>query len=95
MAYTKQNTRIERWQSDVFYVSGVASAVSTQVFMRSQLVNDADGTDVVQKPWESVSFELFGTTGNITAAGKTVTYSQLAALMGRAALDQANLGGIN
>jgi hypothetical protein len=97
--YTKANTRIERWQSQVTYAAdgSTPTGVPTQVYMVSRLVNDADHADSIHPPWNEVAFDpladdIKATT--ITAAGKTVTYQQLAALMRQAALDRANANGI-
>ena len=96
MAYTKQNARVIRWQSECSYdTSGNISSVNTSVFLVSRVVNDADPTDVRgAHDFLSTSFELLTTTGTITAATKTVSYTQLAALLRQASLDQANLAGI-
>lgn len=99
MSFSKQNTRVEWWQSKVTYAVDQVTplAVKTQVFMRSRLVGDAaDGNEVVEKPWNEVAFNLLGDAKDVsvTAAGKTVTGAQLGALMKAMALNRANAGGI-
>lgn len=100
-AYTKQNTRVMRVQADTtFNDAGTATAVNMDVFLQTRLlVNDADPTDKVgERQLTKVSFDLLDPTlasTDITAAGKTVTYPQLAALIRKAALDRANAQGID
>jgi hypothetical protein len=98
-AYTKQNSRVTRMQFEVVYnAAGTATAVKGQAFLVSRFINDADSTDQVEHPqWKVVNFDLLDPTisgENITAATKTVTYQQLAALLRQAALDRANANGI-
>jgi hypothetical protein len=96
--YTKQNARVLRWQSDTSYdAAGSATAVKVDVFVVQQLVNDNNPSDIIAPTQQRVSFDLLDASlsaTNITAAGKTVTYLQLAALMRQAALDRANAAGI-
>lgn len=97
-AYTKQNARVLRWQCDTTYnAAGTATAVNVDVFVVQQLVNDSNASDIVSPAHQRVSFDLLApalSATTITAAGKTVTYPQLAALLRQAALDRANAAGI-
>lgn len=94
MPYNKQNSRVVRFQCDtVFDASGTATAVAAQAFLQSRLVNDSDPNDAVDTPWTPVAFNLLDPAlagETITAAGKNVSYPQLAALLRQAALDRAN-----
>ena len=96
--YTKQNARVVRWASTTTYnAAGTVIAVPTEVLVVSQLVNNANSGDIVASDNQAVRFNLLDPSlaaVNITAAGKTVTYPQLAALLRQAALDQANAAGI-
>lgn len=98
--YTKQTARFPRVQIETSFTGGSATATAVKVdaFVENVLVNDADSADVLGRgQWKQVSFDLLDptlTATNITAAGKTVTYPQLAALLRQAALDRANAGGI-
>lgn len=97
MAYTKLNTRVDRVQINTTFTPGTitATAVQTEAFLQTKLiVNDSDPTDYVESPWKSIHFDLLDPTltgVNITAAGKTITYPQLAALIRQAVLDRANV----
>lgn len=97
--YTRQATRVERVQMDTtFDNAGTATAVRVDAFLRNKLlINSTDGSDIVAGDWAKVSFDLLDanlTSTTISAAGKTVTYPQLAALLRQAALDRANAAGI-
>jgi hypothetical protein len=99
-AYTKQNTRVDRVQLDTtFDAAGAAVSVKGTAFLQTKLlVNDADSTDQVPAPWKSVGFDLIGApmaTTSYTAAGKTVTGVQLAALIRQAMLDEATRQNIS
>lgn len=95
MPYTKQNTRVERFQGDPTYVAGstTATACPMTAFLQTKLlVNDADASDVVGGAVKPVSFDLLVapvSTTNYTAAGRTVTGVQLAALIREVALQEA------
>lgn len=95
VTYTKQNSRVERFQGDPSYVAGstTATAVPMTAFLQTKLlVNDADAADVIVPPWVAVNFDLLGApvaTTQYTAAGKTVNGQQLAALLRQVALDEA------
>lgn len=99
--YTKQTARFPRVQIETTFSAGTgtATAVKVDAFVENVLVNDSDANDVLAKgQWKTVSFDLLDptlTAVNITAAGKTVTYPQLAALIRQAALDRANAVGVN
>ena len=97
-AYTKQNSRVVRFQAEVTTVAGNVTSVKCDAFLVSSFVNTTDATDIVDAPrWSAVQFDLLDPTlaaVNITAAGKTVTYPQLAALMRQASLDRATAQGI-
>lgn len=100
MAYTKQNTRVERVQMDIaFDAAGAATAVKVNAFIQNRrVVNDADPTDAVAQPWKQVDFDLLDAaraSDVITAAGKTVSPVQLAALIRQYSLDRANAAGIS
>lgn len=100
MAYTKQNTRVERFQGDTdFNDSGTATAVRCTAFLQTKLlVNDSDSTDKVPAPWKPVNCDLLAApvaTTNYTAAGKTVNGLQLAALLREVFLSEANRQGIS
>lgn len=72
------------------------SAVPVQVGFSRLATNNADPTDTTTDS-KTVSFDLLDpllSSTTITAAGKTVTYPQLAALIRQAALDRANAAGI-
>lgn len=98
VTYTRQNARVKRFQCDPTYdAAGAVIAVPIQSYLVQRLVNNADSTDVRADADKQVNFDLLdpalaGT--NITAAGKTVTYPQLAALMRQAVLDRANAAGV-
>lgn len=97
-AYTKQNSRVVRFQAEVTTVAGNVTAVKCDAFLVSSFVNTTDATDIVDAPkWTAVNFDLLDPTlagVNITAAGKTVSYQQLAALIRQASLDRATAQGI-
>lgn len=98
-AYTKQNSRVERFQCDVVYApDGTVAAVNVNAFLRSRFTNEADAADQVPAPtMTQVNFDLIDDSLNgqtITAATKTVTYKQLAALIRQASLDRANAAGV-
>lgn len=97
--YTKHNSRVARMHFVVSYdTSNNVTAVNASAVMVSRFVNAADSADQVEDPqWRSVGFDLLSETLNgetITAAGKTVSYPQLAALLRQAALDRANAAGV-
>lgn len=98
-SYTRQATRVERIQMDTtFDNTGTATAVRVDAFLRNKLlINSTDGSDIVAGDWAKVSFDLLDVNLagiSITAAGKTVSYVQLAALIRQAALDRANAAGV-
>lgn len=97
--YTRQTARVVRFQCDpVYNGAGAVTSAPIQSFLVQTLVNDADATDVRDaNQLIPVTFDLLDPTiasTNITAAGKTVTYQQLAALMRQAVLDRANAAGV-
>lgn len=100
MAYTKQNTRVDRVQINTTFTPGTATALkaNTEFFVQNRLlVNDSDATDFIESPWKSVNVDLLDparASDVITAAGKTVNPLQLAALIRQYALDRANAAGI-
>lgn len=99
VTYTRQTARVTRFQCDPTYDSGGAvTAAKVNAFLVQRLVNNADATDVrTDATPKQVDFDLLDaalTSTNITAAGKTVTYPQLAALMRQACLDRANAAGV-
>ncbi len=99
-AYTKNNARIPRMHIKTEFSgnNGTASAVHVDVMVESILVNEADSEDALPAARGVVHFDLLDpalTATNITAAGKTVTYPQLAALLRQASLDRANAAGID
>lgn len=100
MPYTKQNSRIPSFHIDTDFLggTGTALAVKTTAHVESVLVNDADANDVVLPQRSIVRFDLLDpllASTPIVAAGKTVTYPQLAALIRQAGLDRANANGIS
>lgn len=71
-------------------------SVPVQAGFTRLATNNTDPTDTTTDN-KTVSFDLLDPTLSavtITAAGKTVTYPQLAALIRQAALDRANAAGI-
>jgi hypothetical protein len=98
MAFTKQNSRLVRFQADPVYAAdGTVSAVPIQTYLKAKLVNDADPQDSVDAAAKQVDFNLLDPAimdTTITAAGKTVTYKELAALIRKACLDRANAAGV-
>ena len=100
MPLTKQNCRVVCWHSEVPYATPVAvqpTAVMTNAYVTNQVTLDADSSSVVETPWKLVQFNLLDpalASTNIVAAGKTINYVQLGALMRQAVLDQANAKGI-
>ncbi len=94
-AYTKQTTRVARFQCDPVYdAAGVATSVPVQVFYANRvLVNDANSADVVSPGnFGPVTVDLIAApvaSTSYTAAGKTVTGAQLAALLQAAFLAEA------
>jgi len=98
-AYTRQNARVERMQFDAVYNgAGTVTAVRAEAFLSVRLVNDSDPNDIVEDRTEKrVSFDLLDpeiSSTTVTAAGRTVTYQQLAALLRQASLDRANAAGV-
>ena len=98
--YTKQNARIHRLvvRTDFTGNTGTATAVTCDAYLESLLINEANASDVLPASVRVVSFDLLDPTLTgtaVTAAGKTVTYPQLAALLRQAALDRANAQGVN
>lgn len=99
VTYTRQSARVVRFQCDPIYdASGTVTSVPIQSYMVQLLVNDTDNTDVRGKSQQiAVNFDLLDSNlsaTTITAAGKTVTYPQLAALMRQAVLDRATAQGV-
>lgn len=97
--YTKQNTRINALHTNVTFDKGTATATAVRItaYLQQVLINDADTDDFVPAARGEVTFDLLDPTLQatpITAAGKTVTYPQLAALLRQAALDRANAQGV-
>lgn len=99
--YTKQSVRFPRVQIETTFSGGTSSAtaVVVDVFAENVLVNGADANDVKGRgnDWQKITFDMLDSNlsaTNITAAGKTVTYPQLAALLRQAALDRANAAGV-
>ena len=100
MPYTKQNTRVAQFSinTDFQGSSGTALNVFAVAHLESLLVNDADANDIIFPRNKIISFDLLDAATqavNITAAGKTVTYPQLAALIRQACLDRATAQGIS
>jgi hypothetical protein len=100
-AWTKNSTRVWRLQADTTFASNTsatATAVRMDAFLEALVTNDSDITQAVgQDHRVKVSFDLIGApvaTTNYTAAGKTVTGVQLAALLRQVALDEATRQGI-
>jgi hypothetical protein len=95
-AYTKQNTRVPRFQIQTEFQGNTGTAISVRAdaYMETLLINDADATEVHgRNQWRQVSFDFLDpllTGQTITAAGETVTYPALAALIRQASLDRAN-----
>jgi hypothetical protein len=98
--YTKQNARVVRVQADPSYNGGAATPASVPItfFLASRIVNDNDANDVKgANEWLSVTVDLLDPAradDSITAASKTVSPPQLAALIRQYALDRANAAGI-
>ena len=97
--FTKQNTRVASLHIDTTFTggTGTATAVKTYVYLEQVLVNDADANDIIPSAKKVIAFDMLDAALNgqtITAAGKTVTYPQLAALLRQASLDQANAQGV-
>lgn len=99
VTYTRQSARVVRFQCDPVYdAGGAVASVPVQAFLAQRLVNDSDPTDVRGRDaLIPVSFDMIDpaiASTTVTAAGKTVTYQQLAALMRQAVLDRANAAGV-
>jgi hypothetical protein len=100
-AYTKQNTRVPRFQIQTEFQgnTGTALSVRADAYLETLLINDADATEVHGRgKWVQVSFDFLDpllTGQTITAAGETVTYPALAALIRQASLDRATAQGVN
>ncbi len=99
VTYTKQNAQVARFQINTTFVggTGTATSVKANAFIQTVLINDVDADDVKQGEWVAVNFDLVDpaiASTTITAAGKTVTYTQLAALIRQGCLDQASANGI-
>lgn len=100
MPYTKQTTRVFRFQGDtVFDAAGAATAVNVDAFLITRLlVNDADPTDRVgENEHRKISFNPLDAAIKdltITASGKTITYQEWAQLTRKMVLDRANAQGI-
>lgn len=99
--YTRQNARVVRVQLNTEFQGATGNALTVQcdAFLQTRvLVNDADSSDVAGTDhWVAVRFDLLDpeiASTNITAAGRTVTYQQLAALIRQAALDRATAQGV-
>ena len=100
MPYTKQNSRIASFhiETDFLGGTGTALAVKTTAHVESVLVNDADENDVILPQRKIVRFDMLDpllASTNIVAAGKTVNYPQLGALIRQASLDQATAQSIS
>lgn len=99
MPYTKQNTRIPQFSISTVFLdnTGTALAVNAVAHVESLLINAADISDVVRPRQKTISFDLLDPllTASITAAGKTVSYPQLAALLRQACLDRATAQGVS
>jgi len=100
VTYTKQSARVARFQIDTTFVAGTGTATEVQAsaFIQTVLTNDADAEDVRKGEWLRVNFNLLDpalASTTITAATKTVTYPQLAALIRQACLDRASSEGIS
>jgi hypothetical protein len=99
VTYTRQNARIVRLQSDPVYASGASpTSVPLKFFIVQRLVNDSDASDVKgEKETIEITVDLLDPTrasDTITAAGKTVSPPQLAALIRQYGLDRANAAGV-
>ena len=97
--FTKQNIRVAFLQIDPTYTNGIAIPVTcpVKVQMQSTYLDDSIPVKRLDGACQAVSFDLVDPTlaaVTITAAGKTVTYPQLASLIRQAALDRANAAGI-
>lgn len=86
-AYTKQTTRVARFQCDTVYdANGVATSVPIQVYFANRILkNDADANDVVNPGnFGPITVDLLAApvvNTNYTAATKTVNGMQAAALL--------------
>jgi len=99
MPYTKQNSRVPRFQIVTEFAgnTGTAIQVNATASLESLFTNDAVPTEAHSAPWRQVSFDMIAPAISgltITAAGQTVTYLQLAALLRQASLDRATAQGI-
>jgi hypothetical protein len=97
--YTKQNTRVNALHVNVDFDKGTATSTAVKItaYLQQVLINDTDTNDYVPAARGEVTFDLLDPTLNattITAAGKTVTYPQLAAFLRQASLDRANAQGV-
>jgi hypothetical protein len=100
MPYTKQNIRVPAIHVTPTFsgASGTALTAKVTSYIERILVNDADANDIISPQQKVIFFDLLDATivtTDITAAGKTVTYQQLAALLRQAVLDQATAQNIN
>lgn len=94
-SYTRQTYRVPRFNIVTNFSGGTGTALNVRVNcqLESILINDSDATDVVyENGIRNVKFDLLDPllTSSITAAGKTVTHAQLAALIRQVCLDRAN-----
>ena len=97
--FTKQNTRVAFLQIDPTYNDGTPAPLTcpVQVQMQSVYLDDSVPAKKISGECKAVRFDLLDlelAAVTITAASKTVTYPQLAALIRQAALDRANAAGI-
>lgn len=99
--YTRQNSRVARFQCDTVFQGGTttALAVNCSAYIETKvLTNDADANDVIgQGQWVTVSYDLLSpalATRNFTYAGKTLNGQQFAAFMRGMTLELASEQGV-
>lgn len=86
-AYTKQTTRVARFQCDpVYNAQGVATSVPVQIFFANRVVvNDADASDIVNPGnFGPVNVDLMAApvaSTSYTFGGKTLTGNQIAGML--------------
>ncbi len=97
--FTQQAARLVRFQGDPIYAGGAApTSFPIDFFIVQRIVNDANASDVRGlSEQQKITVDLLDSaraSDVITAAGKTVSPPQLAALLRQYGIDRANAAGI-
>lgn len=98
MPYTKRAPRVAHLQvaTEFNNSNDAPSAVHLSASLEASFMNDANPGDISYIPLKTVSFNLLDpalAALTIVAAGETVTYPKLAALLRKACLDQGQAQG--